>query len=495
MQSFRELAARVPRTGFLALSFAGYLLLTLLAPLPPNYQLQPVADIRTFLPSLGGGLLYAALILILYALYALTLLSLAQENSWSLWRLLAVAALLAAPVVFMYPINANDLFRYAIRGVIQSRLGENPYAFAPVDSGDPLLTSLAGEWRNATSPYGPLWELTASALTSVAQNNLLPGMLLFKLLGLFSLLAAAVILYRLFVRRAGAEGTETARPLLFAAIWALNPALLLTFAGNGHNDALMILFLLFGWSVIDGGHGGPGFLIMLAAALIKPIALLALPIVFVAEWRRLADGGRRARFLLWVIPGAALMTWLAFLPFGAPETLLLRLVREASAGAAFSPSTLLILVAQKLGWSGSYRPIASFAAAAFAMFYIWLIGRTWKREGPEVNLALAFWGYLVQALNFRIWYATWPFPWLIINGFSGKRRGLYGLHVGLWFLLTTQLSVVLYGHIRAMALGGDHFLAHLVGVPFVFVLPFMLARWSLGLTLEEFSAPLAGSSE
>jgi hypothetical protein len=83
-------------------------------------------------------------------------------------------------------------------------------------------------------------------------------------------------------------------------------------------------------------------------------------------------------------------------------------------------------------------------------------------------------------------------PWLILeNGGTEHQDGenttphsplathhsslSYRLRVGLLFLLITQLSVLIYGHLRVYALGGDHFPAHLIGVPFTFGLPFLLA--------------------
>jgi hypothetical protein len=49
------------------------------------------------------------------------------------------------------------------------------------------------------------------------------------------------------------------------------------------------------------------------------------------------------------------------------------------------------------------------------------------------------------------------------------------LKAGWWFLLLSQLSVVIYGHMRVSLLGGDQALAHLLGVPIVFALPWVLA--------------------
>ena len=48
---------------------------------------------------------------------------------------------------------------------------------------------------------------------------------------------------------------------------------------------------------------------------------------------------------------------------------------------------------------------------------------------------------------------------------------------GLWLLLTTQLSVLIYGHLRVYVLGGNYLLAHLVGLSFTFGLPLLLARY------------------
>jgi hypothetical protein len=49
------------------------------------------------------------------------------------------------------------------------------------------------------------------------------------------------------------------------------------------------------------------------------------------------------------------------------------------------------------------------------------------------------------------------------------------LRAGLWFLFTVQLSVLIYGHLRAYALGSSQLTAHLIGIPFVFLLPYLLA--------------------
>ena len=466
---------KIPPRYLLILSFLGYVILAFAFPLLPNYDMQPVGDIRTFAPAPVQGLLYGLLILLLFALYWLLIKQILDSPTASLIQVLTIGGLLALPLLFMYPINANDVYRYVIRGLISSRYGLSPFEYAPADFGGVLYPLLVGEWYDATSPYGPLWESLSFIVTSIGRENFLANIILFKIIGLGALLAAGVVIWKVLslVPRAGIESDS--RRLAFTALWVLNPALLLTFVGNAHNDALMILFLLLGWFIIERGYQGPGLLLMLAAALVKPIALLALPIAFLYSWKACADGRKQLICVLWLFVSGAVLVFLAFLPFGSPATLIVRLLREASAGASFSPVTLLILAAREVGINISFSQLARLAAGVFTIFFLWELWRTWRGQTAEQGIALVFWGYVLQALNFRIWYAVWPFPWLLLEGFSGNWRATRRLTAGLWFLVTSQLSVVLYGHLRIALLGGSQFAAHLVGVPFVFLLPILLA--------------------
>jgi hypothetical protein len=49
------------------------------------------------------------------------------------------------------------------------------------------------------------------------------------------------------------------------------------------------------------------------------------------------------------------------------------------------------------------------------------------------------------------------------------------MYAGFWFLFTAQLSVLIYGKLRTSLLAGEHVYAHLIGVPFTFLLPLLLA--------------------
>ncbi len=454
-------------------SLVGYLIFWWWFPLRPYFNTLPLQDVRTFAPSLLAGLGYALLLLALFALYWLAFRAVQSGRVVpSLWVLLGTAVLFAIPLLQTYPINANDLFRYVIRGRVSSVYGQSPYAAAPDAFPDDPFLPLAGEWADETSPYGPLWELLASGVTRQTQNNLLAGLLSFKLVGLLAHLTCGWLIWRLLAQ------ADAAKQRSFTLLWLWNPALLLMFVVDGHNDVLMMLWQLVTIWFWRRKRPSLTLFFLLLAALTKPIALLPLPFFVLAIWRELPDWGSRLRLFGWGIVWGGTAVWLAFWPFGSPLDLAVRLLREASGGPGFSPATLVLLIAGE--WGQSLTPefielIANLFRVLFGLLFLWLLwlggnGRSPLRAAADILAA-----YSLQALSFRLWYSTWPFLWLLLENDRAEAPTTLRLRAGLWFLVTVQLSVLIYGHLRAYTLGGSQLAAHLIGIPIVFLLPFLLA--------------------
>jgi hypothetical protein len=155
----------------------------------------------------------------------------------------------------------------------------------------------------------------------------------------------------------------------------------------------------------------------------------------------------------------------------------MRLANEASGGASFSAGALLVLAVRSVGYPLSLVWVSNGAMLLFALVMIWFLWLTWQGRQPVRVAADVFIAYIVQASNFRIWYAVWPFPWLLLD-MDGSREASFRLRIGLWLLTTAQLSVLIYGHLRVFLLGGDPLIAHLIGVPFTFGIPLILA-WGM----------------
>lgn len=455
-----------------ALSLAAYIAIRFWFPLSPFYNRFPLPDIRTFTPSAWEGLAYAAWLCLIFALYGVAYRSAKRmDRPPSMATILVVAFLFALPLIQTFPFNATDVYRYNIRGRISSVYGKSPFSIPPDAFPQDSLLPLAGEWANATSPYGPIWETAAAAITSVSQDELLLALILFKVFGLVIHLMVAVLTWRL--SEDANPGTGSAHALL----WAWNPALLMTFVVDAHNDALMIFWLLFGFWMVRRGRPEIGFVLLVMAPLTKPVAILLLPVFFLKIWRQLPGTAARVRFMAFAGTGSVALIYLSFLPFGSPLDLVMRLANEASGGASFSAGALLVLAVRSVGYPLSLVWVSNGAMLLFALVMIWFLWLTWQGRQPVRVAADVFIAYIVQASNFRIWYAVWPFPWLLLD-MDGSREASFRLRIGLWLLTTAQLSVLIYGHLRVFLLGGDPLIAHLIGVPFTFGIPLILA-WGM----------------
>lgn len=454
---------RISVRHLLILSFAGYVSLPVLFPLIPHYRQVPLADVRAFLPSLAGGLAYAALFAGQYGLYALIHRRVARKPL-PLRTVLLVTILFAAPLLLTYPINATDIFRYFVRARVTTVYGESSLAVPPIAfPGDPYLP-LAGSWATETSPYGPLWELIAGGIVMLSNQNLLVALLLFKGLGLLSHLGSAVLIWHSQEKGAQARAAKT-------ILWAWNPALLYMFVGDGHNDALMILWLLLGYWILERRQlPAAGAVALALAPLTKPIGLLPIPFFILSALRRLPDAGQRTRFLLAAGGGSLALAVATFIPFGSPLELASRLLREVAIGGGFSPATLFWFLSHRLGSGISGPRLGRIGTLLFALLALWLLWRSWRGRSTLRGAGDVFLSYLATSITFRIWYTIWAFPWLLLDH-NGRRRLAFGLS----FLLTAQLSVVIYGHVRIHVLDGSMFQAHLMGVPFTFGLPLLLA--------------------
>ena len=424
-----RLSLPLPLWLIIVLMGVGYSLTAVFFPLAPHFNRLPLPDVRTFTPSLGQGLLYALGLITLYWLYSQAL----RHRPPHLLLILVTAVLFALPLLLTFPYNATDIYRYFIRGRVSSIYDQNPFTEPPDAFPQDPFRPLAGEWSSETSPYGPLWELTAAAVTTLAQNNLYLGLILFKLLGLAGHLLIALLIWLLLA------GREAAGRRHAALLWAWNPALLLTFVADAHNDSLMLLWLLIGLWV---GHYRPdqrpsaahlalSFTLMSLAPLTKPIGLLPLPFFFLTFWRQLPDANGRLRFLLLSTTGVLATIVLAFFPFGSPLALLERLAQEAGTGGGFSLTTLLLLLNQRLSGGLSWAVLTNVTRLAAGVIVLWLLWRTWHPRvhggrSPLRATADIFALYIFQALNFRIWYSVWAVPWLILESGGAEEQGSRG---------------------------------------------------------------------
>jgi hypothetical protein len=442
-------------------------------PLRPYYNHYPSPDIRLLAPTLADAGKYAALLLLLTGIYIIAYrLVTRRKKGLPLAAILGVAALFCIPLILAFPINATDVYRYFISGRISHVHHENPFVVSVATLPDEPYADLAGEWAGETSPYGPIWEGVASLTSGLAPENLWLGLLFFKFLAVALFLLIGGLIWLVL------KDISAPRRAALTLLWAWNPSLLFIFAMDGHNDGLMITWLLLGWLIMKRGRIQLGIFILLLAPLTKPIGILAIPYFFIFGWHQLADQATRIRYLVTTVVGGLVILRLSFLPFGSPLDLAQRLLSEAGSGGGFSPLALIILELREWGFDPAIEQSTRLATLLFVLLAIWLLWRAWHGRSPLRAAADIFAAYIVQAFRFRIWYAAWPFPWLLLD--HGSESGSTPaskarLVAGLTLLLTSQLSVLIFGHLRIEIFGASHLRAHRAGVLFTFGLPLLVA--------------------
>lgn len=308
----------------------------------------------------------------------------------SVWMIVAVAAVLLAPGLFVHPLSSDDAYRYVWDGRIQLA-GIDPYHFVPNDPAlmrfrDPILfppgTQPAINRPNVPTLYPPvaqLWFTFVALLTPVSWGTL--GV---QIGAWASAVATTGLLARYLGDRRG-----------LALLYGASPAVLIETSNGAHLDALTAL-LVFGFAAaaVHRRHWLAGLFLGLAGG-VKLVPLLLVPVLL-----------RRGRWRTSVT--AVTITLVGYVP---------HVLAVGALVIGFLPGYL-----QEEGYDGQRRfallfflpqdwktPVALTIALTLAVI-------AWRRSGTEPVLVTCCWLYgcsFLVATPIYAWYAL-PFVVLVL---------------------------------------------------------------------------------
>src|SRR5215213_2875595 len=285
----------IERAGVLL--FGGYLLLFLLCHHPrprivpgllaivPGYlsaatQFNPLALLQQRLgisAALFSNIELLFVLVFLFVVYFRLLYCLRRQTQLDarLAGILAGVVLFSLPLVVCPYLFSNDIYSYIMYGRIAALYGGNPAIDAPIAYAHDAFFPYLIAWQSTPSVYGPLWALLSHGLTLLVERAggaLWLYLLAYKLAMLAAHLANTVLIWQIV--RAWRPGQQRYAALLYA--W--NPVALIEFVGNAHNDVLMIGLILLAILCTQRGYWRLALLSLLAAALVKWVAVLLLPL-------------------------------------------------------------------------------------------------------------------------------------------------------------------------------------------------------------------------
>lgn len=225
------------------------------ATLPPEAARHPRVD--AYYVAIGAA----------FVCYVLALVVLSRTVP-SLVAVLVVAVLVQAAPLARPLLLSQDAGVYWDYGRIAAVDGGNPYSDPPARfRHDPAYPSVAGAWRDTTSAYGPLFTAASEGGALVVGSSPTAARALFKTAAAVGVVALALLV-----------ALVSPRPAFAAATVGWNPLFAMHFGGGGHNDVWMMVPLVGALALDRRGRRHLAGALWAAAAAVKWVPLLLLPL-------------------------------------------------------------------------------------------------------------------------------------------------------------------------------------------------------------------------
>lgn len=182
------------------------------------------------------------------------------------------------PLIFAAPILSRDVYSYLMQGAML-RDGFDPYTQGAAVNPGPMLLEVSHDWRNTTTPYGPLHLWIGEMVTSVVGDNVTVGVLLYKLISILGFVLIAWTL-PLIARELGGN------PRWAYWIGVLNPVMVFHLIGGMHNESLMVGLVSLGVYLALTRRFALAVVCVAVSVSLKATAVFALPFMV---WMALRD--------------------------------------------------------------------------------------------------------------------------------------------------------------------------------------------------------------
>jgi hypothetical protein len=332
----------------------------------------------------------------------------------SLSEVVASAAAWTAPLLVSLPLFSRDMFAYVGQGRLMAA-GLNPYTTGMAELPGWYGIGVDPLWADTSTPYGPVFVWLERVV--VQSTDALPtelAVFAFRLLAVAGLAMLAYYAWRI----ARLRGLNEAGVLW---IVAASPLVIMNFVAAGHNDSIMLAFIVGGVYYALRDRPILGTVFVAIAIGVKPIALIALPVIgliwagsaagwgaIVRRWAAVAGIALGALALVgwsmgigmgWV---AALATPVSISSWYAPASVL-----GISVGGLFSGFGLDGELAQQL-----VKTALLAAGCALAAYLV--IAR--RRIDPLRLLLGCFAAIVLSSPVVHPWYGLWLLTLLALNG-------------------------------------------------------------------------------
>jgi alpha-1,6-mannosyltransferase len=361
--------------------------------------------------------------LMLVAMFACYLVVLACARTGAISARTAIAAVIAAHVVFLLapPLFSADVFGYVDYARLAVLHGLDPYTHgAAAAAHDPVVRFV--RWHGVATPYGPLFTIASEPL---AWLSVPVALWVCKALAAAASLGCVALVWRIAQRRGGS-------PVAAILFVGLNPLLLAYGVGGAHNDFLLMALGLGAILLVVEERDAAGGALGVLAVGVKASAGLLLPFL-------LLGAERSRRVLVGAAAAAAAVLAAAVAAFGGDALgFVAQLLEQQRFVAADSVPRR---VAGWLGYDTLPSGLRLAFGVAFAAAVAWLLWATWRKRVDWI--AAAGWATLALLLS-TAWLVPWYVVWLLPLAAVARDRRLRGAALLLCvFIVVTRVTYLL----------------------------------------------------
>ncbi len=336
----------------------------------------------------------------------------------TLRSLLTVAGICCALLVLTPPLLSRDLFAVGFYGNISVFYHENPYLVTPQKFvGDPWLAFMSTNWKNTPMVYGPVVWLMSSAGALIFGRSIVANLVFLKVIMAGAHIANALLIWHILGRIA------PERRQLGTLLYAWNPVVIMVGVGGGHNDIIMMTFVLFAFLLLLEERPMLGFASLTLAVLVKYVSLIfmAMYLFYIlsqaVDWRqRLKQLARYGAVFLGICAVSFLPLWGGLSTFKA-------MIRSAGKINVLSSRWVLATILQAifrhvflLSEATAATLGSALAAVAMGILFVYIFFRILRRYPEREELgeawALVIFAFLVTAGYILPWYLIWFMPLL-----------------------------------------------------------------------------------
>lgn len=310
------------------------------------------------------------------------------------------------------PLGPGDVYNYIYRAKIFTQYRQNPFLVAPINFPDNQLLNYVSHLGSSTPTiYGPLWMIISFIPSFVAGNNLFVNLLLFKIIAVIFNFGCFLIIFKII----NLLNYNNKNLILLSYAW--NPLILFQVVNEGHNDVVMIFFLLLAIFFLLKNYRNIVLPTLILSVLIKYVTLLLLPLFFIFLIKKNSEGiKQKMSFFLIQLIIIASMVIVLFFPFWKGFITLKGLYFQSVSASLYHLSLFPFLFSL---FNKEAALIRFFSYLFFGLVYFIIIFVK-KTDDEKKLIKYTFWiltfYLLIASLWFQVWYLIWLIPLgIIIN--------------------------------------------------------------------------------